>query len=213
MKAQGLFINICAYYWSNECSLTLSSVQHRFNTCSTEIDELLNNGLIRVNSDNIEINFLDKQFSEFGKLRKLKSRAGKASAKIRKSNTRSTDDQQVVNKEDKIREDKIKEEGELFKKPTLIEVKEYCKERKNHVDVNKWYNHYESNGWLVGKNKMKNWKAAVRTWESGGFANAKLDGEPTSRVMGSEQAPEDFGVFSEETTSMPQSLKDKFNIK
>jgi len=56
-----------------------------------------------------------------------------------------------------------------FQKPTLEEVIEYCKERGNKVIPEKWYNHYESNGWMVGKNKMKDWKAAVRTWEHNRF--------------------------------------------
>lgn len=52
-----------------------------------------------------------------------------------------------------------------FTPPTLEEVRAYCLERKNKVDCEKWYDFYESKGWFVGKNKMKNWKAAVRTWE------------------------------------------------
>lgn len=53
-----------------------------------------------------------------------------------------------------------------FKKPELSEVKAYCKERTNDVDPDKWYDFYESKGWMIGKNKMKDWKAAVRTWET-----------------------------------------------
>lgn len=49
--------------------------------------------------------------------------------------------------------------------PTLDEVKAYCKERNNTVDADKWFDHYTANGWMVGKTKMKDWKAAVRTWE------------------------------------------------
>lgn len=49
--------------------------------------------------------------------------------------------------------------------PKIEEVKAYCLERKNSVDVNKWYNFYSAKGWMIGKNKMKDWKAAVRTWE------------------------------------------------
>jgi hypothetical protein len=52
-----------------------------------------------------------------------------------------------------------------FQPPTLDEVKDYCKERDNSVNPDKWYNFYESKGWMIGKNKMKSWKAAVRTWE------------------------------------------------
>ena len=52
-----------------------------------------------------------------------------------------------------------------FKKPTLEEITDYCKERDNHVEPQQFIDHYEANGWMVGKAKMKNWKAAVRTWE------------------------------------------------
>ena len=54
-----------------------------------------------------------------------------------------------------------------FNKPTLEEIQAYCLERNNDVDAERFFDYYESNGWMVGKNKMKNWKAAVRTWERG----------------------------------------------
>ena len=49
--------------------------------------------------------------------------------------------------------------------PTLEEVKQYCFERNNNVDAERFIDYYTSNGWKVGKNPMKDWKAAVRTWE------------------------------------------------
>lgn len=52
-----------------------------------------------------------------------------------------------------------------FEKPTLSEIKEYCIERNNNVNAEHFFDYYESNGWKVGKNSMKDWKAAVRTWE------------------------------------------------
>lgn len=52
-----------------------------------------------------------------------------------------------------------------FVKPTLEEVQAYCRERNNNVDAEKWYDHYTANGWKVGKNPMKDWKASIRTWE------------------------------------------------
>ena len=52
-----------------------------------------------------------------------------------------------------------------FAPPTLDEIREYCKERGNKVDAEKFFDFYESKGWMVGKNKMKDWRAAVRTWE------------------------------------------------
>lgn len=52
-----------------------------------------------------------------------------------------------------------------FDKPTLSEIEQYCIERKNNVNAEQFFDYYESNGWKVGKNSMKDWKAAVRTWE------------------------------------------------
>lgn len=52
-----------------------------------------------------------------------------------------------------------------FKAPTLEEIEAYCIERKNHVDPQRFMNYYQANGWKVGKNGMKDWRAAVRTWE------------------------------------------------
>lgn len=65
-----------------------------------------------------------------------------------------------------------------FVPPSVDEVKEYCLERKNNVDPEAFVSFYESKGWMVGKNKMKDWKAAVRTWErsrSSGTGKAKPD--------------------------------------
>ena len=58
-----------------------------------------------------------------------------------------------------------KKEYKVFVKPSLDEVKAYCLERNKGVDAEKWYNHYSANGWMVGRTKMVDWKAAVRTWE------------------------------------------------
>jgi hypothetical protein len=57
-----------------------------------------------------------------------------------------------------------------FTPPTLEEVAAYCKERNNNIDPQHFIDYYTSNGWQVGKNKMKDWKAAVRTWERNGFS-------------------------------------------
>ena len=68
-----------------------------------------------------------------------------------------------------------------FEKPTLSEIKEYCIERGNKVDAQHFYDYYESNGWKVGKNSMKNWQAAVRTWERSEYR------KPTTKKTNTEQ--------------------------
>lgn len=69
-----------------------------------------------------------------------------------------------ASREEKSKVDKSKSKKK-FNPPTLEEVKKYCKERSNNVDPQRFIDFYESKGWYVGKNKMKDWKAAVRTWE------------------------------------------------
>ena len=59
-----------------------------------------------------------------------------------------------------------------FQKPTLQEVADFCKERGNSVDPEAFIAHYESNGWMVGRNRMKNWRQAVITWEKSRKASA-----------------------------------------
>lgn len=53
-----------------------------------------------------------------------------------------------------------------FVQPTVEDVKQYCAEKGYKVDADRFVSYYESNGWMVGRNKMKDWKAAVRNWAS-----------------------------------------------
>ena len=63
------------------------------------------------------------------------------------------------------RESKRKKTANRFTPPNLDEVILYCNERQNGVDPERFIDYYTANGWKVGKNPMKDWKAAVRTWE------------------------------------------------
>lgn len=76
-----------------------------------------------------------------------------------------------------------------FVKPTLEEVQAYCEERKNGIDPQAWIDHYTSNGWKVGKNPMKDWKAAVRTWEKNGLGNGRATGKQTNASGGFTEIP------------------------
>ena len=62
---------------------------------------------------------------------------------------------------------KDKSKNIKFKKPTIEEIKTYCSDRNNKIDAQYFFDLNESKGWLVGKTKtpMKDWKAAIRTWE------------------------------------------------
>ena len=57
------------------------------------------------------------------------------------------------------------EKADRFVPPDVNQVQEYCDSRNNGIDAQTFVDFYTSKGWMVGKNKMKDWKAAVRTWE------------------------------------------------
>lgn len=83
---------------------------------------------------------------------------------------RQTNDKLTTTIEEKKEGKNLKKEDtsvskKKFVPPTVEEVRAYCQERGNKVDPQAFVDHYTSNGWLVGKNKMKSWKAAVGTWE------------------------------------------------
>jgi len=77
-----------------------------------------------------------------------------------------------------------------FSKPSLQEIIEYCQERKNAVSPERFLDYYESNGWMVGRNKMKDWHAAVRTWEKSRFPLAATPTLDLSRYDGWEKRRE-----------------------
>lgn len=74
-----------------------------------------------------------------------------------------------------------------FTKPTIEEIESYCHERKNNVDAIKFYDFYESKGWMVGKNKMKDWKACIRTWEKNTKQSQQETSNPFIKLLMEEQ--------------------------
>lgn len=87
-----------------------------------------------------------------------------------------TDHQQTTSQPPHIKEIKqTKEikESRRFTPPSVDEVRLYCQERDNHIDPGNFVDFYQAKNWYIGKNKMKDWRAAVRTWEQRGKGNGK----------------------------------------
>ena len=72
-----------------------------------------------------------------------------------------------ISKDKLSKDNSIVSDRKRFTAPTIEDVIAYCKERGNRVDPERFIDYYTSNGWKVGKNPMKDWKAAIRTWEKG----------------------------------------------
>jgi len=110
--------------------------------------------------------------------------------------------------ENSIEENSIEENSinnnSKFKKPTLEEVTAYCKERGNNIDPQNFIDFYESKGWKIGKDSMKDWKACVRTWEKNKNQKTKIEPNWIGKDIEQTQATE------EEEKAM-KDLLSKFN--
>lgn len=90
-----------------------------------------------------------------------------------------------VNDNDKVTEIRAaKPPRTRFTPPSIEDVRAYCQERGNGVDAERFIDYYNANGWRVGKNAMKDWKAAVRTWEKNGYSNGGNYGTKKPVPMG-----------------------------
>ena len=79
--------------------------------------------------------------------------------------------------------------NKYFSKPTILEVENYCKERNNTIDAEAFISFYESKGWMIGKNKMKDWKRAIITWEKRNYKKptmSKIDSQISEYLKGKE---------------------------
>lgn len=106
--------------------------------------------------------------------------------------TNNNNKQQLKNNKDTIKR---------FIPPSFDEVTGYCQERKNNIDAQNFIDHYEANGWMRGKNKIKSWKACVRTWEKNTFS------KPSVQVKKNES----IHNFDERSNSVP--TQDMLNMK
>jgi hypothetical protein len=95
-----------------------------------------------------------------------------------KSKSKSIEKDIDIKKKKELSNDNSEKEKVRFIPPTIEEVKAYCEERHNNIDPEYFVAFYESKGWMVGKNKMADWKAAVRTWERNRSAESKFRESP-----------------------------------
>lgn len=96
--------------------------------------------------------------------------------------------------EEKIQE-KEKRKRRVFVKPTLEEIQAYCKERESTVSATAFYDWYESNGWMVGRHHMVDWKASVRTWEQKDRAAGRYIVPPENRSNEKKEAMSEVCPF------------------
>ena len=93
------------------------------------------------------------------------TQANASKTKQTEANASQKDKDKDKEREKEVNTDVFTKKKTAFSPPTVEQVREYCTERGNHVDAQAFVDFYTSKGWMIGKNKMRDWKAAVRTWE------------------------------------------------
>jgi hypothetical protein len=136
------------------------NIGKRLNKCWLFMEQI---GII-CSSDGESFNKELLKFSEKYQIKKEKN--SKRIAEWRSRHENVTCYERVSNTpKDKISKVNRSKVNRVWEQPTVEIVKEYCLERKNSIEAEKFVSYYQSNGWKVGRNPMKDWKACVRTWE------------------------------------------------
>lgn len=136
-------------YISNEYIADLLGVTER--SAGRLLSHLLESGLIRVVKFDGRKRYVESTISFQAEWTQMSMQGGQSCP--------HTDNNEYINKE---RDNKGRNP---FVKPSVSEVAEYCRERNNGIDPEEFWAFYESKGWMVGKSPMKDWKAAIITWE------------------------------------------------
>ena len=151
-----------------------------------------------------------KQIDRANEVSEARAEAGRASkpkqteTKASKSKQNETNANKTPNNNNNKEEEKEdnKKENRRFTPPAREEVMAYISEKGYRVDADRWIAYYESNGWRVGRNPMKDWKAAVRTWATNGFDSPK----GSKQIAQTEYAQREYGERKE--GELPQWLKE-----
>ncbi len=171
-QVQGIYLNICSYYWVNDCNLTLSILLKKFKNCKSVINLLLKNEIIKHEKrhDKIEIEFLKKQYIILNEKRKVRQAAG-LQGSIAKAMLKQTNSYKTKTK-DNIK-DNIRERESVVALPieniqNLVSLEKvilfFSEKKESSLEAEKFFYYYEARDWKIGRNFIKNWKALAEKW-------------------------------------------------
>jgi len=165
MAEQGLFINICVWYWARECKASIDQCHKRFKQNLCELENLIDSKLIKIKNDFIVINFLDEQMKERKKIAKRNKANGLKGGRPKTQSVSSglaKKNPNITNKEEKRREEKKEKKvnQKKFTPPSLEDVKKYFDEKGyTEYSADKAFNYYSTADWKDSKgNQVRNWK-------------------------------------------------------
>ena len=154
---KGLFIDVCAYYWIQNCSITKAMLGKKFRSDKDDLNELVKLGILKVDKDdNVTIEFLNEQFDVLSSKRKMRQLAGQKGGKQKSSNAKAKLKQKSSYK------DKDKDKDNI---PTYEDFKGYALSKKSNIDLEALkfkYDAWVENGWKNGNDKpITNWKNSL----------------------------------------------------
>jgi uncharacterized protein YdaU (DUF1376 family) len=167
-EQKGAYIDLLIFQFNNH-NFTEAQAKQVLSICFASVWEVLKNKF-KTEGENNEFFYNERLRLEIDK-RKAFSESRRINAlhpktfKKTKKNTKKAYAKHMGNENEN-------ENKDINNKCTIEEIRNYCTERNNKVDPETFFNFYESKGWMIGKNKMKDWKAAVRTWEKNDFDKA-----------------------------------------
>jgi hypothetical protein len=169
LSAQGLFVNLCSYYWQRNCNLTKDQFLRRLNH-SEVLEELITEGVIKINGSNITIDFLDKQRVKAVGLSKTNSKNGSKGGRPKKQKeteikptlNQIESESKGIRKEEIIKEEIREDKSKI---PTEQVFVDYAKSKISNINVptvRMKYHSWVDNDWCDGNdNKIKNWKTKL----------------------------------------------------
>ena len=176
INTQGVFVNICCYYWNKQGHYFLANAKQRFNDNIKEIDELVRKNIIKVENDMIQIDFLDAQLKERTMLhnnRVVAGRKGGKTKKIQANGDFCLSKVKPIRKEKKRKEKKRQEKNKAictiqqWQKHFFEYAKKYfafpiAKVKCDALALNS-YEYWSDKNWLRDKQPMKSWKQTVES--------------------------------------------------
>ncbi len=146
------------------------AVMRRTGAAEEDLQLLAEKGFIRILNEDLVSCILDWQTNN--RIRKDRYHRGLYADLLTEADAPSGDNQTAPevrlgkDRLGKVSRGKKNSPGEIFVPPSEKEVRDYCRERKNTIDPRRFVDYYTGNGWMMGKSHMKDWKAAVRSWET-----------------------------------------------
>jgi hypothetical protein len=160
-ECKGLFIDVCSWYWFKDCSVTKAMLEKKYNNLRL-LQLLYDSEVIKLDGENIHIEFLDEQFDILSDKRKARQRAGRKGGKQKSSNAKAKLKQNSSYK-DKYKDNN--KDNNKDKMPAWDDFLKYAKEKKEDINEGALrfkYDSWKENGWKDGHGKkIVNWKSKL----------------------------------------------------